>query len=76
MLSVPDDTRMWAPSWRPWTATLPRRVDVRVGSKPEVAELRRDVCFNPESGHWTDIPGGPFSATTGLMHRRDQYVIR
>jgi hypothetical protein len=32
------------------------------GSKPEVAALRRDVCFTLESGHWTDIPGGPFSA--------------
>ena len=26
------------------------------------AALRRDVCFTPESGHWTDIPGGPFCA--------------
>ena len=43
-----------------------RKFDVGVftqpGSKTEVAALRRDVCFTPESGHWTDIPGGPFSA--------------
>ena len=32
------------------------------GPKTEVAALRRDVCFTPESGHWTDIPGGPFCA--------------
>ena len=37
-------------------------VDVSNGSKPEVAALRRDVCFTPESGNWTDIPGGPFCA--------------
>jgi len=35
------------------------------GSKTEVAALRRDVCFAPKSGHWTDIPGGPLSANNG-----------
>ena len=40
-----------------------------VGPKPEVAALRRDVCFNPESGHWTDIRGGPFSAKSGHSQR-------
>jgi hypothetical protein len=28
-----------------------RSRDVRVGSKTEVAALRRDVCFAPVSGH-------------------------
>ena len=39
-----------------------RCVFTQPGSKTEVAALRRDVCFTPESGHWTDIPVGPFSA--------------
>jgi hypothetical protein len=36
--------------------------DDRCGSNSEVAASQPDVCFTPESGHWTDIPGGPFSA--------------
>ena len=36
--------------------------DVRFGSKAEVAALKRDVCFAPESGHWMDIPEGSFCA--------------
>ena len=37
--------------------------------------MRRDVGFTPENGRWTDIPGGPLCATTGLMHRRTQHLL-
>ena len=45
--------------------TLTRSAMSSSGQFSEVATLRRDVCFIPESGHWTDIPGGPFCASNG-----------
>ena len=43
-------------------------------SETEVATLRRDVCSTPEGGHWTDIPGGPFSAINGSRLLFDHLV--
>ena len=36
--------------------------------------MRRDVCFTPETGHWTDIPGGPFGANNGHCCSLDDLV--
>ena len=47
---------------------LPVIRHVRSGSLAEVAALWRDVCFALENGHWTVIPGGPFSAKRGLLY--------
>ena len=38
----------------------------RYGSNSEVAAFRREVCLASVSGHWTDIPGGPFCAIADI----------
>jgi hypothetical protein len=45
-----------------------------VGQKTEVAALQRDAFFTPESGHWTDIPGGPFLPTGDSVTRVSSQV--
>jgi hypothetical protein len=41
--------------------------DFRNGSKPEVAALRRDVCFAPVSGHRQAVSACPKSAMCGRL---------
>ena len=50
-----------------WSRRLRRKV--RLGSKTEVAVLRRDVCFAPVSGHRQLGGARPLCAMKRLMHR-------
>jgi hypothetical protein len=54
---------------------LQRAAGPYIGSKTEVAALRRDVCFTPNNGHRTDIPGGPFCADIAKVENRTTLKI-
>jgi hypothetical protein len=43
--------------------------DVRSGSKADIATIKRDVRFTPNSGHWNSAARCPLCAKSGLMHR-------
>jgi hypothetical protein len=41
----------------------------------EVGARNRHVRFPPDSDQTADIAGGPFRATSGLMHRGKQHLL-
>jgi hypothetical protein len=54
----------------------PKRCDPmsEMGSKTEVAALRRDVCFAPVSGHRQAVSACPKSANTRTRYLVDNLV--
>ena len=50
------------------------RLDVSVGSKPEILTASRCFPLYPQSGHPADGLGCPFSANNGLMQRRKRQL--
>jgi hypothetical protein len=45
------------------------RFNVRFGSKADIPQRNRDVCFTPKSGHQPSAAERPLCAKSGLVHR-------